>query len=86
MPALGLLLEYPIFGTYNWRVENTNKGLKSSDENYRPLIDFEVHRENIEKFKQEHIYSRMRTIEDRDGVYVILPPGHQNRSMVTDKV
>lgn len=70
MPALGLLLEYPIFDSYNKRIEATNSGLKPTDPEYRPLIDFEVYRETIEQFKQEHIYSRMRDIESRSGLYV----------------
>lgn len=70
MPALGLLLEYPIFESYGRRVESVNKDLTPSDQEYRPPIDFEIYRENIDKFKQDFIYSRMRSIEDRDGMYV----------------
>lgn len=68
MPALGLLLEYPIFESYNKRIASTNGNLQPTDPEYRPPIDFEVHREAIEQFKQEHIYSRMRTIESRSGL------------------
>ena len=65
MPSLGLLLEYPIFDSYNAKVATANAGLKESDAEYRLPIDFERHREEIEKFKQEWIYSRMRMAEER---------------------
>ncbi|KAI0343284.1 pseudouridine synthase [Trametopsis cervina] len=66
MPALGLLLEYPIFDNYNKRV--TEK-VDPSDPDYRRPVDFESYREKIDAFKQEHIYSRMRAIEDQGGVF-----------------
>jgi len=69
MPALGLLLEYPIFESYSRRVTSVNDKLESSDLDYRPPIDFETHRKAIDHFKQEHIYSRMRSIEDHDGIF-----------------
>lgn len=68
MPALGLLLEYPIFDTYTRRIASVNENLQPSDPEYRQPIDFEVHRGAIDQFKQEHIYSRMRSIEDTEGV------------------
>lgn len=68
MPALGLLLEYPIFETYNARVANANEGLDPSDDKYRSPIDFEIHRARIDAFKQEYIYENMRAIEDRDAM------------------
>lgn len=72
MPALGLLLEYPLFGSYNKKTESLRtKG--PEDPEYRPPIDFEVHRAEIDNFKQEFIYSGMRNVEDRDGVYVFQP-------------
>ncbi|CCL98597.1 uncharacterized protein FIBRA_00599 [Fibroporia radiculosa] len=69
MPALGLLLEYPIFDTYTRKIANVNEKLQPSDPDYRPAIDFELHRDVIEQFKQEHIYSRMRSIEDQEAVF-----------------
>ncbi|KAI0741709.1 tRNA pseudouridine synthase [Daedaleopsis nitida] len=69
MPALGLLLEYPIFESYSRRVTGVSEKLQPSDPEYRPLIDFEVHRAQLDDFKQHHIYSRMRSIEDRFGIF-----------------
>ncbi|KAH9919946.1 pseudouridine synthase [Amylocystis lapponica] len=69
MPALGLLLEYPIFESYTKRIASVNENLEPSDPDFRPPIDFEAHRQAIDQFKQEHIYSRMRSIEDRDGIF-----------------
>ena len=68
MPALGLLLEYPIFESYNKRASETSGKLQSSDPDYRAPIDFETYREQIDAFKQQHIYSRMRAIEEQGGV------------------
>lgn len=66
MPSLGLLLEYPIFESYNARVIEANGQLESSNLDFRPVIDFEIHRQTIDKFKQEQIYSRMRASEERN--------------------
>jgi tRNA pseudouridine38-40 synthase len=71
MPALGLLLEYPIFETYNSRVAKANEGVSPADERYRPQIDFEIHRHAIDEFKQKYIYENMRAVEDRDGMLVL---------------
>lgn len=68
MPSLGLLLEHPIFESYNRKVGDVNEGLSTEDAEFRPLIDFDLHREEIEKFKQTHIYDRMREAEDRKAV------------------
>lgn len=69
MPALGLLLECPVFEVYNRKITATNERVHDpNDLEYRQPIDFEVHRETIEKFKNEHIYSRMRAIEDQQAV------------------
>lgn len=70
MPALGLLLEYPIFDTYNKRL-GAASAKKPDDPEYRPEIDFEVYRDKIEQFKQEHIYPKMRDVEDQCGMYVL---------------
>ena len=71
MPALGLLLEYPIFESYNKKVAAQNAGLSPDAPEFRPPIDFEVHREAIERFKQEHIYTRMRSIEGQSALCVL---------------
>ena len=68
MPALGLLLEYPIFESYNKRIQEASDKLQPSDPDYRRPVDFEVYRDKIDAFKQEHIYSRMRAIEEQGGV------------------
>lgn len=72
MPALGLLLEYPIFDGYNRKAAALSGNLDTSDPNHRPLINFEDHREQMEKFKTEHIYARMREIEEEEAVSVFL--------------
>lgn len=64
MPSLGLLLEHPIFESYNRKVGNVNEELSPEDVEFRPPIDFEIYREEIERFKQTHIYDRMRDTED----------------------
>jgi len=68
-PALGLLLEQPLFESYNKRVVQANSTLDRTDPMYRPMIDFEVHRATIEKFKQYQIYSRMRAQEQTDTTF-----------------
>jgi tRNA pseudouridine38-40 synthase len=68
MPSLGLLLERPIFDSYNAKVSIINEKVEPSHPDYRPAIDFEPYRETIEKFKQVHIYEQMRAIEDRDAM------------------
>lgn len=68
MPSLGLLLEHPTFESYNRKVGNVNEELSPEDVEFRPLIDFEIHREEIEKFKQTHIYDRMRDTEDHKAM------------------
>ncbi|KAJ7464571.1 pseudouridine synthase [Mycena latifolia] len=69
MPALGLLLEEPIFDSYNARVARINEKLTPEHADYRPPIDFASHREAIAAFKQTHIYENMRRVEDRDGLF-----------------
>ena len=69
MPSLGLLLERPIFESYNRRVATVSVKLEPTDADFRPPIDFDGHKDRIETFKQEHIYNRMRDIEDHAGVY-----------------
>lgn len=68
MPSLGLLLEHPIFESYNRKVGNVNEDLSPEDAEFRPPIDFDLHREEIEGFKQTYIYDRMREAEDLKAV------------------
>lgn len=68
MPSLGLLLGHPIFESYNRKIEGVNENLLPEDVEFRPPIDFDIYREEIEKFKQTHIYDRMRDSEDRKAV------------------
>ncbi|KAF8523613.1 pseudouridine synthase [Gautieria morchelliformis] len=69
-PALGLLLEQPLFESYNRKVMEANAKLENdADPNYRSIIDFEQHREVIDQFKREHIYSRMRAQEQKDATF-----------------
>lgn len=69
MPSLGLLLEEPLFHSYNARVTASNEKLKPTDADYRPEIDFDIHREKIDAFKEEFIYKNMRGIEDQTGMF-----------------
>ncbi|KAF5383796.1 hypothetical protein D9615_003543 [Tricholomella constricta] len=69
MPSLGLLLEEPIFDSYNTRMAAINEKLDPSDPDYRPSISFEAHRDAIHAFKQKYIYDNMRQVEDRDGLF-----------------
>jgi len=68
MPSLGLLLEEPLFDSYNQRMGVINEKLKPTDPEYRPLIDFDQYRDEIDAFKQKFIYTNMRQVEDRDGL------------------
>ena len=70
MPSLGLLLEHPIFESYSKRIATANEKLDPSHPDYRNPIDFDVHKGEIERFKEEHIYRRMRESEDKVEVYV----------------
>ncbi|KAF9525339.1 pseudouridine synthase [Crepidotus variabilis] len=69
MPALGLLLEEPLFDSYNQRMTVINEKLKPTDADYRPPIDFEQYRDSIEAFKTRFIHKTMREVEDRDGLF-----------------
>ena len=66
MPALGLLLEYPIFESYNNRISSIK--VDPSSPEYRPKIDFEVYRDKIERFKEENIFPKMRDVEHQTGM------------------
>jgi tRNA pseudouridine38-40 synthase len=68
MPALGLMLEYPIFSSYNNKVLAINKGLDEMHADYRPPLDFDVHTSKMEAFKERYIYTAMREVESRVGL------------------
>lgn len=82
MPALGLLLEHPIFDSYNRRAEQLNVEQRLAatpeDPGFRAPIDFEAQAqdgeeglpEKMERFKEEWIYKGMREAEERVHVYV----------------
>ncbi|KAH9479442.1 tRNA pseudouridine synthase 1 [Psilocybe cubensis] len=69
MPSLGLLLEEPLFDSYNQRMSVINAKLEPKDPEYRPLIDFDLYRDQINAFKDKFIYTTMRGVEDRDGLF-----------------
>ncbi|KAF3938180.1 hypothetical protein ABW19_dt0201765 [Dactylella cylindrospora] len=48
-PALGLLLDHPVFDTYN----------KKADQHERGHITFEPYKEKIQEFKQKNIYDKL---------------------------
>jgi tRNA pseudouridine38-40 synthase len=58
MPGLGLLLERPVFENYNKRAKET---LGRED------IDFDRYDEKLEAFKEEHIYSRIFGVEEKEN-------------------
>lgn len=68
MPSLGLLLEEPVFDSYNGRTADINENLHPSDPAYRPPIDFDLYRHQIMKFKQDFIYKNMREVESQTGL------------------
>lgn len=69
MPALGLLLEYPLFHTYNVKITKSQLANAQPDSpEYRPPLDFAQHEEKMTAFKQKYIYDNMREIEDRKGL------------------
>jgi tRNA pseudouridine38-40 synthase len=70
MPALGLLLEHPLFDNYNRKVDGLNAALPGPDApEWRAPLDFEAHRAAIDAFKQAFIYGSMRAIEDKTGLF-----------------
>ncbi|KAG8900165.1 tRNA pseudouridine synthase 1 [Tulasnella sp. 403] len=75
-PALGLLLEQPIFGSYNERVRSDNRALakqKVTPEELasrrRDEIDYSKHEAEIHQFKVAFIYERMRREEAESNVF-----------------
>lgn len=69
MPALGLLLEHPVFDSYNSKLVGHNAKLSSpASSEWRPPIDFEPFKDEIEAFKRDHIYASMRGVEEKTGL------------------
>ncbi|KAI9706811.1 MAG: tRNA pseudouridine synthase 1 [Bogoriella megaspora] len=60
-PGLGLLLERPVFDSYNKRVED-----KFQERN---KLSFEKHEKKMDEFKDREIYGRIFKEEMRDGVF-----------------
>ncbi|OAP58240.1 tRNA pseudouridine(38-40) synthase, variant [Fonsecaea erecta] len=59
-PSLGLLLERPVFESYNRRAKS---------ELSKEAIDFDKYREEMDQFKQVQIYERMYRDEEKDNVF-----------------
>ncbi|PKS10394.1 hypothetical protein jhhlp_002145 [Lomentospora prolificans] len=59
-PALGLLLERPVFQSYNAKATGTLE---------REAIDFAKYDDAIEPFKREHIYTRIFEHEEREHTF-----------------
>ncbi|KAG8989601.1 tRNA pseudouridine synthase 1 [Tulasnella sp. JGI-2019a] len=76
-PALGLLLEQPVFQTYNDLVTKENAallkkaGLTPEDiaSRVRPPIEFGGHQTQIDAFKARFIYERMREEENAKNIF-----------------
>ncbi|KAF2970982.1 hypothetical protein GQX73_g2543 [Xylaria multiplex] len=59
-PSLGLLLERPVFDTYNKRAtENLNL----------EALNFSNHEKDIQAFKEEHIYRRIFELEEKENSF-----------------
>lgn len=63
-PALGLLLERPIFRVYNEKMRS-----KAANEVERDEIDFDLYKEQIEEFKREWIYKKIFEAENQEHVF-----------------
>lgn len=81
-PALGLLLEEPVFEGYNkkittanakWKDAATAGGKDQEEDNehaqnfIREPMDFSKFKDEIEKFKDDHIYAALLKQEDEQG-------------------
>lgn len=85
MPSLGLLLENPIFESYSKRVESVNeqKEFGPDHADYRAGINFDKHADDMQKFKEEFIYNRMRKAEEKLQVYVDIHVGARDEIKLT---
>ncbi|KIW73818.1 tRNA pseudouridine(38-40) synthase [Phialophora macrospora] len=59
-PSLGLLLERPVFDSYNKRATDSLGKLP---------IDFDKFKDEMDRFKQEQIYERMYRDEEKENVF-----------------
>jgi tRNA pseudouridine38-40 synthase len=59
-PSLGLLLERPIFDSYNKR---------AISDFGKEALDFDLYKTEMDKFKQEQIYERMYRDEEKDNTF-----------------
>ncbi|KAL9021202.1 MAG: hypothetical protein Q9185_001603 [Variospora sp. 1 TL-2023] len=59
-PSLGLLLERPLFDTYNRDLARDTSGLERAE------IGFEKYEKEVQEFKQREIYERIFREEERD--------------------
>lgn len=62
-PALGLLLERPIFTVYNERQR------ERANQVHRDCVDFDAYKDKIEAFKQEWIYKKIFDAENNEHVF-----------------
>ncbi|KAJ1642410.1 tRNA pseudouridine synthase 1 [Coemansia erecta] len=62
-PGLGLLLEQPVFDSYNRKAASQRKDASSD------LVTFEPYLKEIEGFKQKYIYDAIVDTEMADGVF-----------------
>lgn len=63
-PALGLLLERPIFKVYNDKMRKKASNMIERDE-----IDFDKYNKEIEDFKKEWIYTKIFEAENQEHVF-----------------
>lgn len=64
-PGVGLLLEQPLFNSYNKKItSNTNPGIPD-----RQTISFELSQEKIDAFKEKFIYQRMFYEEEKGNLF-----------------
>ena len=61
-PGLGLLLERPVFDTYNAQL---------GEESERKRIGFDKYEKEMEEFKQREIYDRIFREEEKENQYVV---------------
>ena len=76
-PGLGLLLERPVFDTYNERLVGQYE---------RAPIDFKKYEKEMDEFKQREIYQRIFEREETDNTYVSIEQmlGFRTKSTTVD--
>ena len=65
-PALGLLLEKPLFEQYN---KSIKVAIEKDDTLERDLIDFSLYQNEIDEFKQKWIYNAISKEEKEGSVF-----------------